>query len=94
MKKLLWALPLLISVSSFAQDSDLGNWLIYIGGNKMGERWNLHHEIQYRNYNFIGDLEQLLIRTGVGYNLSENNNNVLLGYGFIRSVYFINGSEE
>lgn len=41
--------------------------------------------MQYRNYDFIGDLNQLLLRTGIGYNLSENNNNVLLGYAYVHS---------
>ena len=40
-----------------AQDSDFGNWWIYFGNKQMNERWNWHHEVQYRNYNFIGDLE-------------------------------------
>lgn len=77
-----------------AQDSDLGNWLIYIGNTKLGDRWDVHSELQYRNYDFIGDLEQLLIRTGIGYNLSEGNNNVLLGYGYIRSDNYLDGTEE
>ena len=94
MKKLLLALPLLFSLSAFSQDSDLGNWLIYIGSNKLGDRLNLHTEVQYRNYNFIGDLEQLLIRTGVGYNLSPGNNNILLGYGYILSKNYIDGSDD
>jgi len=42
----------------------------------------------------VGDLEQLLLRTGVGYNLSENNNNVLLGYGFIHSQNYLPEGEE
>lgn len=71
--------------SSFSQKSDFGNWLIYIGNKKINNNWNWHNEVQYRNYNAIGDLEQLLIRTGFGYNLSENNNNILAGYGFIQS---------
>jgi len=82
------------SFLSTAQDSDLGNWLIYIGSKKFSERWNLHTELQYRNYNFVGDLEQLLIRTGVGYNLTEGNNNVLLGYGYILSQNYIDGQED
>lgn len=65
--------------------SDLGNWWIYFGNKDLNKGFNLHHEIQYRNYNFIGDLEQLLIRAGLGYNLTENNNNILLGYGYINS---------
>jgi hypothetical protein len=79
------ALPALSS----AQDSDLGNWMIYFGSKSLGERFNWHHEVQYRNYNAIGDLEQLLLRTGIGYDLSENNNNVLLGYGYILSQNYI-----
>ena len=80
---------------SFAQESNLGNWLIYIGSKKVNEKWNIHNEVQYRNYNSIGDLEQLLLRTGVGYNLSENNNNLLLGYGYILSQnYAANGTDK
>ena len=75
--------------STQAQDSDLGNWIIYFGNKQINERINWHHEVQYRNYNAIGDLEQLLLRTGLGYNLTENNNNLLLGYGFIRSENYI-----
>jgi hypothetical protein len=72
-----------------AQESELGNWFIYFGNKNFAERFNWHHEVQYRNYNFIGDLEQLLLRTGIGYNLTENNNNVLLGYGFILSENYL-----
>ncbi len=78
----------------FSQESNFGNWLIYIGSKKIDNRWNFHHEIQYRNYNAAGDLEQLLIRGGLGYNLSENNNNILLGYGFIHSENYVSGMDE
>ena len=86
---------LLLPSLSQAQESDLGNWLIYIGSKKLEGKWNLHNEIQYRNYDAVGDLEQLLLRTGIGYNLSENNNNLLLGYGFIKSEnYTANGLDK
>lgn len=68
---------------SYAQST--GNWWMYFGDAKLNERFNFHHEIQYRNYNFVGDLEQLLIRGGLGFNLVEGNHNVLLGYGYIQS---------
>lgn len=74
---------------STAQSSDFGNWLIYIGNKKVNSKWNIHNEVQYRNYDAIGDLEQLLLRTGLGYNLSENNHNLLLGYGYILSQNYI-----
>lgn len=92
------ALLLLFCLSCFgslqSQDNDAGNWLIYIGSKKINDNWNWHHEIQYRNHNFIGDLEQLLIRTGIGVNLSPKNNNLLLGYGFIQSEPYIAGTDE
>ncbi|MBK8557453.1 MAG: DUF2490 domain-containing protein [Lewinellaceae bacterium] len=87
---LLFLLPFL----ALSQSSDLGNWYIYFGNKKINNSWNWHHEVQYRNYNFFGDLEQLLLRTGIGYNLSENNNNVLLGYGYVLSENYLAGSNE
>ncbi len=88
------AFVFLLPMVSSAQESELGNWLIYIGNKKIDSKWNWHHEVQYRNYNAIGDLEQLLLRTGIGYNLSENNNNLLAGYGFIRSENYLDGMPE
>ena len=85
----LFALCLVLNNSINAQDSSLGNWMIYIGNKQLNEDWNIHHEIQYRNYNAAGDLEQLLLRTGVGYNLTEGNNNILLGYGYINSQNYV-----
>jgi hypothetical protein len=69
------------------QENGPGNWLIYIGSKQLNSKWNLHHEIQYRNYNTIGDLEQLLIRTGLGSQLGLKSN-FLLGYGYINSENF------
>ena len=95
MKKIILILNLLLFSSiGYSQRSDLGNWLLYFGNKKIDSKWNWHHEVQYRNYNAIGDLEQLLLRTGIGYNLTENNNNLLLGYGFINSQNFIANTDE
>lgn len=95
MKKSLFSLFMMFfAVSAYSQNSDFGNWLIYIGNKKINNNWNWHHEVQYRNYNAIGDLEQLLLRTGIGYNLTENNNNLLLGYGFIHSQNYIDNSND
>ncbi|REE27845.1 uncharacterized protein DUF2490 [Winogradskyella pacifica] len=87
-------LLLVLPFFTYAQDSNFGNWLIYIGNKKLDSKWNIHNEVQYRSYNIIDDLEQLLIRTGVGYNLSENNNNILLGYGYILSQNYTDESED
>ncbi len=85
---------LLLPFMAFTQESDFGNWLIYFGNKKFNSKLNLHHEVQYRNYNAVGDLEQLLLRTGLGYNLTENNNNLLVGYGYILSQNYVGELNE
>jgi hypothetical protein len=74
---------------SVAQKSDTGTWFMYFGNQKINPKWNWHNEVQVRNYNFIGDTNQLILRTGIGYNLSEDNNNILLGYGFINTQKYV-----
>lgn len=94
MHKRFLILLLLVSLLAKSQESDLGNWLMYMGNVQMNERWNWHNEAQLRNYNAIGDLEQLLLRTGIGYDLTEGNNNLLLGYGYILSSNYLQGTSE
>ena len=36
----------------------------------------------------------MLLRTGIGYNLTENNNNILLGYGYIKSQNYLPNKTE
>lgn len=94
LKSMALAIFSLTATFSFAQKNDLGAWYMYFGNNKISKKLNFHNEIQYRNFDGIGDLEQLLIRTGIGYDLTENNNNVLLGYGFILSQPYVNGEKK
>lgn len=77
-----------------SQESDFGNWVIYIGNKKLNDTWNVHHEVQYRNYNAVGDLEQLLLRTGLGYTFNQSKNNVLFGYGYIFSENYVGNTDE
>ena len=77
-----------------AQSSDLGNWLMYFGNKQINKNFNWHHEVQYRNFNAFGDTEQLLLRTGIGYNLTERNNNILLGYGYIYNEPYQTADEK
>lgn len=87
------AIMLMLPIFTIAQDSNFGNWMIYFGNKQLSSKWNLHHEVQYRNYNAIGDLEQLLLRTGLGYNLTDNTN-ILMGYGYILSENYIANTDE
>ncbi|WP_281636301.1 DUF2490 domain-containing protein [Flavobacterium marginilacus] len=94
LKSFCFLLVFFICANGNAQNFEVGNWFLYFGNQKINNRWNFHNEVQYRNYNFAGDLEQLLLRTGIGYNLSENNNNVLLGYAFVHSEPYIPGTDD
>jgi hypothetical protein len=85
---------LMLPIFAQSQESDFGNWLIYIGNKKLNSKWNIHNEVQYRNYNAIGNLEQLLLRTGLGYTFNDNKNNILLGYGYILSENYIGNSDD
>ena len=76
-----------------AQNTNTGNWMQYFGNKKINEKWNWWHEVQYRNYNAVGDLEQLLIRTGLGYNFSKTDN-IHIGYAYILSEPYISGTPD
>ncbi len=84
-KKLFLGISVFAFASMNAQKSDTGNWIMLLGNEKINEKFNIHYEVQYRDYAFIGDLNQWLLRTGIGYNITENNNNVLLGYAYVHS---------
>ncbi|HMW26966.1 MAG TPA: DUF2490 domain-containing protein, partial [Ferruginibacter sp.] len=65
LRMLLFVLFAFNSAQAVAQRSDAGNWFIYFGNQAINKKWNWWNEVQYRNYNFAGDLQQLLLRTGI-----------------------------
>ena len=85
---------LFLTAKANAQKTETGNWFQYFGNQKINSQWNWHNEVQYRSYNFAGELDQLLLRTGIGYDLSESNNTILLGYAYIYSKPYIAGTDE
>lgn len=83
----------ILSSTLMAQSAETGNWIQYFGNKKLNDRWNWWHEVQYRNYNAIGDLEQLLLRIGLGYNLSKTDN-LHFGYAYIHAEAYLDGNGE
>jgi hypothetical protein len=64
----LWAALIAFSVPVHAQvdEDELGAWYMVFFNGKFGEGpWGYQGDIQYRNWDLLGDLEQLLIRGGV-----------------------------
>jgi len=84
MKKILVAL---LAFGSFtktnAQDKDYRSWGVTNINQKIDDKFNFQSDIQYRTWEDLDQLNQLLVRGGVGYNLSQNNNNILVGYAYI-----------
>lgn len=77
--------------SSFAQidQSKTGAWYMYFFNSQFNNsKFGIQGDIQYRNWNTIGDLEQLLLRTGVTYSPKDYNVLLTLGYGNITTGVF------
>ncbi len=65
-------------------EDDMGAWYMYFYDVKFGEsKWGVQGDLQFRNWNYIGDLEQLLLRSGITYRPFDNNTVLTLGYGNI-----------
>lgn len=66
------------------KDYNQNGWYMYFGDHKFSDKWGLHTELQVRRYNILKDPQQLLIRTGANYNLTDNAM-FTLGYGLIET---------
>ncbi|WP_084399502.1 DUF2490 domain-containing protein [Pseudotamlana agarivorans] len=65
-------------------ESSLGAWYMYFFNTTFKESsWGAQGDIQYRNWNMGGDLEQLLLRGGITYTPKQANIKFTLGYGHI-----------
>ncbi|MCX6210953.1 MAG: DUF2490 domain-containing protein [Bacteroidetes bacterium] len=84
-----YILCLLLIISSLdavlAQDKNYGKWLVYFGNQKINNKWLLQSDLQYRLNQIPNQKSQLLLRAGIGYNLTESNNNILLGLAYVQT---------
>ena len=73
--------------NSFAQNTDqTGAWYMYFYNHQFNEgQFGVQGDLQYRNWNIAGDLEQLLIRSGFTYTLKETSTKFTLGVAHITS---------
>jgi hypothetical protein len=86
---------LFISFSANAQidEDQTGAWYMYFWNTNFGEsQWGVQGDIQYRNWDLGGDLEQLLIRGGLTYSPKNADVKFTLGYGNITSGEFGEGN--
>ncbi len=71
-------------VEAQINEDKLGAWYMYFFNTTFKESpWGMQGDIQYRNWNIGGDLEQLLIRGGITYKPKNADIKLTLGYGNI-----------
>ena len=80
MKKILACFIVLANFGVQAQESDFRTWNALNINHKINKDFNFQSDIQYRSYEDLDQLQQLLIRGGIGYNLTESNNTICLLY--------------
>jgi len=85
MKQITVILIFILSLQAFAQENGedkWGSWHMYFGTNKLSETLSLHSEAQARYYEQLKNFNQLLLRTGLNYHISDRAI-ATMGYGFI-----------
>ena len=87
------SIPLLIAIFSLTlfnsngqvDESQLGGWYMYFFNTSHEKsKIGFQGDVQYRNWNIAGDLEQLLLRGGVTFKPEKANIKFTLGYGNIQ----------
>ena len=86
MSKAIIIFLMLFSTVATAQveEAKTGAWYMYFFNHDFkNSEFCIQGDIQYRNWNIAGDLEQLLLRTGLTYSPKESNVKFTLGYANI-----------
>ncbi|MBW1295901.1 DUF2490 domain-containing protein [Aquimarina litoralis] len=88
MKKTILVIALLATViQANAQNTgedELGAWYMYFGTNRITDKLSIHSEAQFRFYEIANTFNQLLLRTGLNYHLTDNAI-ATIGYGYINT---------
>lgn len=89
MLRILFLSLFLVSITTYSQSPEkiTGNWLMFFNQTRLSERWGFQTDIQFRSYEIIPNLEQLLLRGGVNYYLS-NQAFASIGYAHISNYAF------
>jgi hypothetical protein len=70
-------------------EDEMGAWYMYFFNTTFKDSpWGVQGDVQYRDWNVIGDLEQLLIRGGLTYKPQNTDIKLTLGYGNVTTGSF------
>ncbi|WP_049764868.1 DUF2490 domain-containing protein [Robiginitalea biformata] len=73
-------------------EEKLGAWYMYFGMNQVAERWSIHTEAQFRFYETTDSFNQMLLRTGANYHISDEAI-ATFGYAYIDTDPTFEGDE-
>ena len=74
-------------VKAQPQNDQLGAWYMYFFNTNFNDSpWGVQGDIQHRNWNIAGDLEQLLLRGGLTYSPKMRRSNSLWVMEILRRV--------
>ncbi len=80
-------------VEAQINEEKLGAWYMYFFNTTFKESpWGVQGDLQFRNWNTAGDLEQLLLRGGITYKPEKSDIKLTLGYGNVTTGTY--GSEN
>lgn len=82
---------LIFTYTGYAQveSSQTGAWYMYFYNAKFKDsNWGIQGDFQYRDWQGIGDMEQLLLRSGISYHLDNSNLLFTAGYAHITTGEF------
>ena len=83
------------SVAAQFDEDQLGAWYMYFWNTNFGEGpWGIQGDFQFRNWDLIGDLEQLLLRGGITYQPVGTRAKFTFGYGNITTGQFGEGKNN
>jgi hypothetical protein len=60
-----------------------GTWMVWFGTQYVKKRVLLHTEMQYRTYRFPDNIEQVLARTGIGFDHASGKAHAVAGFCFV-----------
>ena len=81
-------------VDAQVDEDKVGLWSMYFFSTKFNDGpWGIQGDVQYRNWDFTGDLEQLLLRSGVTYSPKDVDIKFTLGYGHITTGQYGDSNE-
>jgi hypothetical protein len=83
----IFSLLLICSLVSYSQDNSDGTWFVYFGNQKLNNKWNIQSDFQYRIKQVADQKSQTILRAGLGYNLTDNNHNILLGIAYANTQF-------